>query len=73
MESKAVEPDLGILECLSDTSPGEFFFLRSVAILFESVNHVCFLLGGEEPGGCGVVIDEEVPGDGNDDGQKALL
>jgi hypothetical protein len=67
VETKPIEVDLWVLECLPDSGPGETFVSSSVAILSESCENVFSLLGSEELGRCGVVIDEEVCGNGRDD------
>jgi len=74
VESETVEPDLWVLECLNDASPGKFLLSSSVATVFlESRYDVLPLLGCKELGGGGVVVDKEVCENGDDDGQKALL
>ena len=73
MEANTVEPDLRVPQCLDHTAPSKLFFLRSVAIFFESCNNVFPFPGGEELGSCGIAVDEEVCGNGNDCGQKTLL
>ena len=67
VEAKPVEIDFWVLECLADPGPGELFVSSSVAVILESCENVFPLLGGEELGGCGVVMDEEVRSDGRDD------
>ena len=69
METKPVEIDLWVLECLADPGPGELFVPSGVIILSESCENVLPLLGGEEPSGCGVVVDEEIRSYGHDDSQ----
>jgi len=73
VETETVEVDLRVLECLNDTIPGKPFVSGSVAIMFESCEDVFPLLGSEELGGCGVIIDEEVSGNGEGDSQYPLL
>ena len=73
VETKTVEVDLWVLECLSDTSPGKLFVSSSVAIILESCENVFPLLGSEKPGSCGVTMDEEVRSNGHDDSQQTLL
>ena len=73
VEAKPVEVDFWVLECLADPSPDELFVSSSVAVILESCENVFPLLGSEELGSCGVVVDEEVRSNGHDDSQQALL
>ena len=73
METKTVEVDLRVFECLNDTIPAKPFVSSSVTIVLEPCEDVFPLLGSEELGSCGVIIDEEVSGDGEGDSQQALL
>lgn len=67
MEAKAIEVNLWVLECLNDASPGKIFVPSSVVIVLESRENVFPLSGSEERGSCGVIMDEEVSGNGADD------
>ena len=69
VETKPVEVDLWVLECLADPGPGELFVSSSVVIFSEPCEYVFSLFGSEEPGSCGVVMDEEVRSNGYDDSQ----
>jgi len=69
MSAETVEVDLWILECLDDAVPGKPFVSSNVAIILESCENVFPLLGSEEIGSCGVIIDKEVCGNGDDDSQ----
>ena len=71
--TEPVEVDLWILECLADPSPREPFVSSSIAIILESCKNVFPLLGSEKPGGCGVIRDEEVSGNREDNGRQAFL
>lgn len=73
VEAKAVEPDLRVLECLNYTVPSELFFSGGIAVSLESRDNVFPLLLGEELGSRGVTVDEEIRGDGDDNGQETLL
>ena len=67
METKAIEVNLWVFECLNDALPGKLFVPGSIAIFFESRENVFPLFGGEKRGSCGVIVDEEVSGSGADD------
>ena len=67
METKAIEVNLWVFECLNDASPGKLFVSGSVVIFLESRENVFPLFGGEKRGSCGVIVDEEVSGSGADD------
>ena len=67
METKAIEVNLWVFECLNDASPGKLFVPRSVVISLESRENVYPLSGGKKRGSCGVIIDEKVSGDRADD------
>ena len=67
METEAIEVNLWVLKCLDDAAPGKLFVLSGVAIVLESRENVFPLCGGEKRGGCGVIMDKEVSGDGVDD------
>ena len=67
METETIKVDLWVLECLNDTIPGKFFVSSSVAIILEPCEYVFSLLGSEKLGSRGVIIDEEVSGNGEDD------
>ena len=69
MSTETVEVDLRILECLDDTIPGEPFVSSSVGFILESCENVFPLLGSEKIVGCGVIIDKEVCGNGDDNSQ----
>ena len=69
VETKPVEVDLWVLECLTDSSPCELFVSSSVTIMSESCENVFSLFWSEELGSCGVVIDHEVSGNGDNDSQ----
>ena len=73
VETEAVEVDLWILERFKDTSPGELLVSGGITIMFEPCDNVFPLLGSEETGSRGVIIDEEVCGDGDGDSHEALL
>ena len=73
VESETVEPDLWVFERINDTAPGELFFSSSVSIFLESCDNILSLLGSEETGSRGVVIDEEVRGERDEDSQETLL
>ena len=73
MEAETVEVDLGVLEGLNDTGPGEFFISGGVAVILETSDYAVSLFGSEESGSCGVVVDDEVSEDRGDDSHKALL
>lgn len=67
VETEAVEVNLWVLERLNDASPGKPLVPTSVVIALESRENVFLLSGSEERSGCGVIIDEEVSGNGADD------
>lgn len=73
MENESVKPDLWVLERLDDTSPSEFFFSSGVTVFLEPCDNKLPLLGSEETGGGGVVVDEEVRDEGGNYGQETLL
>ena len=73
MEAETVEVDLGVLEGLNDTGPGEFFVSGGVAVILKTSDYAVSLFGSEESGSCGVVVDDEVSEDGGDDSHKTLL
>ena len=73
MITEPVKIDLWIFECLENPSPGELFVSSSVAVVLESFENALPLLGSEELGSCGVVVDEEVRSKGYDDSQQTLL
>ena len=72
VETKPVEVDLWVFECFADPSPGELLVSSSVTVL-EPCENAFLLLWSEEPSSCGVVMDEEVCGNGRNDSQQALL
>lgn len=70
MKVKSIEPHLRVLECLDDTAPSKLLVSNSIAIPLESGDDVFLLLGSQEPGSRRVVVDEEICGNGNYNGQK---
>ena len=73
MEAETIEPDLWVPYCLSDTVPSKLFISGGVAILTESCDNMFLLPGGEKVGVYGIVVDEEVRGDGDNGCQNTLL
>lgn len=73
VETESEEPDLWVFEGLSYAIPRENFVSGSIAIFLESGDNVFPLLRTEELGSCGVVVYQEVCGDGVDDGENTLL
>lgn len=73
MKAGSVEPDFWVLECLNYTVPSKLFVLNGVAISFEPCDNMFPFLGGEESGGCRIIVDEEVCKTGEDNGKKPFL
>ena len=69
VETKPVEVDLWVLECLADPTPGKLLVPSGVAIILESRENVFPFPGSEELCSCGVVMDEEVRSNRRDDSQ----
>ena len=71
--TEPVEIYLWVFECLENPRPGELFVSSSVAVILESFENAFPLLGSEELGSCGVVMDKKVRSKGYDHSQQTLL
>jgi hypothetical protein len=69
MGTEAVEIDLWVLECLNNAAPGKLFVPSSVAVIPESRENAFPLFGSEKLGGRGVIVDEEISSNGNDNSE----
>lgn len=73
VESKSIQPHLGILECVQHRRPGEWLVVHGIVVVSQSVlDELSFLLG-QELGGCWVVVDPKVRNNGHDHGQETFL
>lgn len=73
MESKAIEPALGILEGTRDVFPGEAFVMRCVAVCCESGVDEGTLLFCQEVCSVRVVVNEKVSSKSDDNRHESFL
>ena len=68
MEAETVQPAFIVADSGADVRPGECLVIGCVAVAFEARVDVGSFVLAEEGCGRGVVVDEEVGGEGDDDG-----
>jgi len=68
VEAEAVQPAFIVADSGADIRPGEYLVVGCVAVAFEARVDVGSFGLAEEGCGGGVVVDEEVSGEGDDDG-----
>jgi hypothetical protein len=68
VEAKTVQPAFVVAESGADVRPGECLVVGCVAVAFEARVDVGSFGLAEEGCGGGVVVDEEVREEGDDDG-----
>jgi hypothetical protein len=72
VKSEAVEPAFVVFESGDDVGPLEGFGVVRISALEAGLHESSFGLG--EEGGCGgVVVDEQIGYDGDDDSQESFL
>lgn len=72
MESDAIEPALGVLDCLEDVAPGEPLIMRGVRVRGQTIVDEQALSRADEICGVWVVLDEPVCAYGDDNGGDAF-
>jgi len=73
VEAETVEPALGVFEGSDDVGPGEALVVGGIAVRCEPVPNDFALLVGQELCGVGVVWNEPVGREGNENSEEALL
>ena len=73
VEAESVEPALGITQGLDNVGPGEPLVAGGITVRGQAPADEAALLVGEELGRLGVVVDEPIRSNGNQDGGYPFL
>lgn len=73
MEAESVQPTLGIFQSQHHVAPSEFLVMRSVVISREACLNCGPLIFRKEAGCVGVVVDEPVCRECDNDGEESFL
>lgn len=73
VEAEAVQPHLGVLECIEHGRPSELFLASGIVVILQSELDEFPFLVRQESGAIGVILYPEIGDDRHDDSQETFL